>query len=149
MECTTMVRSFRFSLILGGLLCTAGDRGAQAGVFFHRDEGTPPPGRPRYYIEHTHERAGFPLAISGHAKPPNTPGYVGYYVGGGTGCFGCPRRVEDGTWGRDYQGHWIPRHVGLQWGHGRFYQGGIGAYDTDGHPPPDVIGLTASKLRNH
>ena len=57
--------------------------------------------------------------------------------------------AEDGTWGRDYQGHLIPRHVGLGWSHGRRYQGGTGSYDPDGHPVPDVIGLTASKIRNH
>jgi hypothetical protein len=148
MESTAMVRLVRFGLILGGLVYLAADRGAQAGLFFHHNEGTPPPGCPRA-IEHTHERAGNPLNLSPCAKPANTPAYVGYYVGGGTGCMGCPRRVEEGTWGRDYQGHWIPRHVGLQWSHGRLYQGGIGAYDSDGHPVPDVIGLTASKLRNH
>jgi hypothetical protein len=57
---------------------------------------------------------------------------VGYAVGGG-----CPypRHAEpptaaEGTWGWDYQG-WLPRWVTLGWWHGR-YQGGTGAYQTDG-----------------
>jgi hypothetical protein len=148
MESEAMIPVVRIGLMLGALFCVGLDRSAQAGLFFHHDEGTPPPGCPRA-IDHTHERAGFPLLLSPCAKPANTPAYVGYYVGGGTGCMGSPRRVEDGTWGRDYQGHWIPRHVMLQWSHGRLYQGGIGAYESDGHPVPDVIGLTASKLRTH
>ena len=144
-----MFRVLRFTLVLGGLACVAPDHCALAGLFFHQHEGTPPPGCPRSY-ENSHERAGYPLAISTHAKPGDTPAYVNYYVGGGTaGCMGHARRSEDGTWGHDYQGHWIPRHVGLNWSHGRLYQGGTGAYDSDGHYVPDVIGLTASKLRNH
>ena len=143
-----MFRVVRFGLILGSVACVVWDSGAEAGLFFHHDEGTPPPGCPRV-IEHTHERAGFPLAISPCARPGATPDYVGYYVGGGTGCMGCTRRAEDGTWGRDYRGIWLPRHVGLKWSHGRLYQGGTGAYDSDGHPIPDVIGLTTSKLRSH
>jgi hypothetical protein len=143
-----MVRAIRLVLIVGGLACAGAGRGVEAGVFFHHHRGTPPPGCPRY-IEHSHERAGYPLLLSPCAKPAATPAYVGYYVGGGAGCMGCPRRVEEGTWGWDYQGHWIPRHVGLLWSHGRLYQGGTGAYEPDGHPVPDVIGLTVSKLHNH
>jgi hypothetical protein len=143
-----MVRVLRFTLVLGCLACVTGDRVAEAGLFFHHHQGTPPPGCPRN-IAHSHERAGFPLLISPCAKPGTTPAYVNYYVGGGAGCFGCPRRVEEGTWGRDYQGHWFPRHVGLGWYHGRKSQGGSGAYESDGHPVPDVIGLTVSKLHNH
>jgi hypothetical protein len=143
-----MVRVLRLTLFVGCLACVAGNRTAEAGLFFHHHQGTPPPGCPRA-IEHSHERAGYPLLIGPCAKPATTPAYVGYYVGGGGGCLGCPRRVEEGTWGRDYQGHLFPRHVGLLWNHGRRYQGGSGAYEPDGHPVPDVIGLTASKLHNH
>ena len=104
---------------------------AAAGLFFHRVEGTPPPGPPRY-IEHSHARAGNPQCISPHAVPTNGPGYVGYYVGGGSACTGCARHREDGTWGWDYQGVHLPRRVWLDWSHGRLYQGGTGAYKTDG-----------------
>jgi hypothetical protein len=102
-----------------------------AGSFFHRPEGTPPPGPPRH-IEHSHERAGYPMCVSGHAKATNGPSYVGYYVGGGSACGDCPRRVEEGTWGWDYEGVHLPRRVWLSWSHGRRYQGGTGAYKTDG-----------------
>jgi hypothetical protein len=143
-----MFRPVWFILILGGLACVAGDHAAEAGHLFHHDRGTPPPGPPRVF-EHSHARAGNPLCISPHAKPTSTPDYVGYYVGGGSACGGCPRRIEEGTWGRDYEGLCIPRNVGLGWSHGRRYQGGTGSYDPDGPFVPDVIGLTVSKLRNH
>jgi hypothetical protein len=143
-----MVRVFRLTLIIGGLAGVTGHRMAEAGVFFHHHEGTPPPGCPRY-IEHSYPRAGYPYLVSPCARPAITPAFVGYYVGGGAACLGCPRRVEEGTWAFDYRGHWIPRHIGLGWSHGRLYQGGIGAYEPDGHPVPDVIGLTVSKLHNH
>src|SRR3954462_13358233 len=105
-----MRRPFRFPLILGGLAFVAGSPAVEAGLFFHRHhEGTPPPGHPRV-IEHTFERAGDPLCLSPHAKPTHTPDYVSYYVGGGAAHGGCARRVEDGTWGRDYEGHFPHRH---------------------------------------
>jgi hypothetical protein len=143
-----MIRPFRITLVLGGLTIVAWVPAVEAGLFFHHHEGTPPPGHPRV-IEHTQARAGDPLCLSPHARPTQTPAYVSYYVGGGAAHGGGPRRVEEGTWGRDYEGHWIPRHVWLGWYHGRKDQGGTGYYYTDGHPVPDVIGLTASKLRNH
>src|SRR5262249_19749844 len=138
----------RLSLIALVVACAGTDRQAEAGAFFHHHQGTPPPGCPRYF-EHSQERAGNPLCLSPCARPAPTPAYVRHYVGGGAARMGCARRPEDGPWGRDYRGHWIPRHVGLGWSHGRLYQGGTGAYEPDGHPVPDVIGLTASKLRNH
>jgi hypothetical protein len=145
-----MSRQVRIALFLGGWAFAGRDRAVEAGLFSHLHHGTPPPGHPRA-IEHTHERAGYPLCISAHAKPTNTPDYVSDYVGGGKGRAhgGEPRRVEEGTWGRDYLGFCPPRHVWLGWSHGRCYQGGTGAYETDGPFVPDVIGLTVSKLRNH
>lgn len=145
-----MSRQVRFALVLvlGGLASIVAGRAAEAGHFFHRQRGTPPPGRPRV-IEHTHARAGFPLQISPHAKPTYTPSYISSYVGGGAACRGEPRRVEEGTWGRDYMGSCIPRNVWLRWSHGRLYQGGTGSYEPDGHPVPDLIGLTAAKIHDH
>ena len=66
--------------------------------------------------------------------PSDTGHYIGYYVGGGNG---RPHKKEDrhddeGTWGWDYQGWLIPRRVMLGWWHGQNYQGGTGAYKTDG-----------------
>jgi hypothetical protein len=121
---------------------------ARAGWPFHKSRGTPPPGKPRAIV-HTHARAGFPLDVSKHAKPTNTPAYVGYYLGGTLAHGGDGRYREEGTWGWDYVGAHLPRNVGLGWGHGRKYQDGTGAYDPDGHPVPDVIGMAASVLRQH
>jgi len=71
--------------------------------------------------------------IAPWAMPASNSHYVGYYVGGGCA---CPRRaegraVDEGTWGWDYQGWLIPRDIIHGWWHGR-YQGGTGAYGTDG-----------------
>jgi hypothetical protein len=148
------VRSRQLSqlVLLGALAGLAGlaDRGAGAlaGEWFHHEKPTPPPGRPRC-IPHTAGRAGYAFDLNGHAQPTYTPSYVGYYVGGGSVHGGCARRVEDGTWGRDYEGLCFRRHVWLNWSHGTRYQGGTGAYDPDGPHVPDVIGLTISKVHNH
>jgi hypothetical protein len=68
------------------------------------------------------------------ALPSSTGHYLGYYLGGGAGhsAKAEPRRVEEGTWGWDYQGWLLPRRVVLGWWHGRRYQGGTGAYSTEG-----------------
>ena len=77
---------------------------------------------------------GPPPSVARWAVPSDTGRYVGYYVGGG-----CPRPFradppapDDGTWGWDYQGGLFRRNVILGWWHGRRYQGGTGAYKTDG-----------------
>jgi hypothetical protein len=101
--------------------------------------GAPPPSCP-------HERAAYPVCVAWYAQPSNTPRYSGGYVGGGSACRGDPRCPEEGTWGWDYTG-WrclLPR-VWLGWWHGRRYQGGTGAYTTDGPHVPDVF---AVKLPN-
>jgi hypothetical protein len=68
------------------------------------------------------------------AIPANNPHYAGYYVGGGCA---RPRQadgrvINEGTWGWDYRGWFIPRDIMNGWWHGRRYQGGTGAYQTDG-----------------
>jgi hypothetical protein len=145
-----MSRQVRIALVLGGLAVIGFERDSEAGLFFHRERATPPTGHPRA-IEHTHDRAGQPLTISPHAAPAKTPAYVGYYVGGGSprSHGGGPRRVEEGTWGRDYEGIWLPRHVRLGWSHGGRYQGGTGAYEADRPVVHDVIALTIARLRDH
>jgi len=72
--------------------------------------------------------------IAWWAVPSNSAANLGHYVGGGCTPLlrGEPRRLDEGTWGWDYQGCLIPRHVNLGWWHGRRYQGGTGAYRTDG-----------------
>ena len=104
----------------------------RAGWFSHHREGTPPPGRPRE-IEHTLHRAGHPEALSGHAAMTNTPEYLGYYVGGSAthAGGGDPRAWYEGTWGWDYEGLCLRRHVALGWLHGRRARVGDRAYRSD------------------
>jgi hypothetical protein len=84
------------------------------------------------------ERTGHPEEISCLAAPSDTGKYVGYLVGGGSACHGDGPFVEDGTWGWDYGGFCIPSRVILDWWHGK-YQGGYGAYETDGPRPVECI----------
>jgi hypothetical protein len=79
--------------------------------------------------------AGSPLEVSPWAHPSDTGRYIGYQVGGGAVIYhrSEPPLADDGTWGWDYQGgHFFRRRVILNWWHGRRYQGGTGAYGTDG-----------------
>jgi hypothetical protein len=113
----------------------------------HHSEGTPRPGKPRF-IPHTDERAGDPRALSGHLQASATPGGIGYYVGGGVPCGkGRGRRRDDGAWGWDETGsrHFRSRVI-LGWSQGRRYQGGTGAYLTDGPVVPDLIYATTSSV---
>ena len=116
---------------------------------FLKKEGTPPPGKPRW-IPHTDERAGYPRSLSGHLETSRTAGGIGYYVGGGVPCGrGEGRRAIDGTWGWDDTGcrHFRRRTI-LGWSQGRRYQGGTGAYRTDGPVMPDLIYATASTINS-
>ncbi len=75
--------------------------------------------------------------VSRHARPSNSCADDGYIVGGGAAFHGEPGYADEGTWGWDYFGFTIPRRIALGWWHGDRYQGGIGAYKTDGprlHP---------------
>jgi hypothetical protein len=66
------------------------------------------------------------------ARPSDTGRYFGYYVGGGSPFHGEERLPHEGIWGWDYGGfHFVPR-IDLLWNHGARYQGGVGAYKTDG-----------------
>ncbi len=73
-----------------------------------------------------------PPAVRACAIPSDTGHYIGYYVGGGKACLGDYPEPCDGTWGWDYRGLLLPHRVFLLWSHGRSYQGGTGAYRTDG-----------------
>ena len=68
------------------------------------------------------------------ALPSDTGHSIGYHVGGGNPFWrrAEPRHPDEGTWGWDYQGWLLPRRVLSGWWHGRRYQGGTGAYRTDG-----------------
>jgi hypothetical protein len=89
--------------------------------------------------EDEQKRAGYPQEQSRLAHPGINPRYIGYYVGGGATWLrkGDAPLADEGTWGWDYQG-WLPRRVKLNWWHGRRYQGGVGAYRTDGPKLPEV-----------
>lgn len=76
---------------------------------------------------------GLPYEIARHAKPTYTPEYDYGWVGGGAPTWrGEPRRANEGVWGRDYLGVLYLRRVWPNWWHGRRYQGGAGAYATEG-----------------
>ncbi len=80
----------------------------------------------------SYQIGGHDHCVRPHAAPSNTPAYCGYYVGGGAAHHGEERFAEEGTWGWDYFGRYFSRHIDLGWWHGARYQGGIGAYKTDG-----------------
>jgi len=81
-----------------------------------------------------------PPAIARWAIPSNNHRYFGYWVGGGalSRRKGDAPAVDEGTWGWDYRGQLLPRRVDLLWWHGRRYQGGVGAYKTDGPHLPHL-----------
>jgi hypothetical protein len=153
-------RALVASLVLtSGVAVRAEDPPKQPNLFarYHLNKkGMPPPGKPRHF-PNTDERAGYPRALAHHIEPTNTAGGVGYYVGGGVPvghrhayADGACRRRDEGTWGWDETGTVHLRHrVILGWSHGYKYQGGMGAYETDGHVVlPDVINATTSKIRS-
>jgi hypothetical protein len=81
-----------------------------------------------------HAQSGWPLCIRHCALPSDTGAYVMYQVGGGCPFWHTsePPFPDEGTWGWDYAGLWFQRRVILGWWHGRRYQGGIGAYPSEG-----------------
>ena len=81
-----------------------------------------------------HRRAGFPQETSRWARPSDTGRYTGYTVGGGAVRLrkGDAPLAHEGTWGWDFIGGRFQRRVIPGWWHGRRYQGGPGAYQTDG-----------------
>lgn len=85
-------------------------------------------------LEDDNARAGYPQEISRFARPIDLRAMIGYAVGGGAANFhkAEPPLPDEGTWGWDYSGCWFHRRVANGWWHGRRYQGGSGAYKTDG-----------------
>ncbi len=88
-------------------------------------------GDPYGHRAYDHCRAGCAMQVRSHAIPSNTKHYGGYWVGGGTPIFGVGPTSEEGVFGWDYYGILFPKQVALNWTHSR-YQGGTGAYKTDG-----------------
>lgn len=100
---------------------------------------TPFMGRPaterKHFQGNPFDRAGNPQCISPLAKATESPHEEGYYVGGGARVrshYGEERREHEGTWGVDYTGIIVHKKTNLGWWHGSRYQGGVGAYRTDG-----------------
>jgi hypothetical protein len=79
-----------------------------------------------------HEQAGCAMLIRSQAIPTNTRFYGGYQVGGGLPFTGDGPFTNEGTFGWDYFGIAFNKRIALYWSHGRRYQGGTGAYKTDG-----------------
>ena len=77
-------------------------------------------------------RAGCPESLRWLTIPSRTRYYGGYYVGGGTPLQGAGFCAGDGTWGWDYPGILFPKRIALNWTKNGRYQGGTGAYKTDG-----------------
>jgi hypothetical protein len=96
---------------------------------------------PRTNVGSVWPTVGYVPRVARWAQPSDTGHYVGYYVGGGAPWCGSPRYRDEGTWGWDYGGLWLRKRVMLDWFHGR-YQGGTGAYRTDG---PQLVPLPKSQ----
>ena len=79
-----------------------------------------------------HAQAGCAMNIRPRAIPSNTRPYGGYWVGGGQAIKGYFPSADDGTFGWDYFGLTFTKRIDLNWSHERRYQGGTGAYKTDG-----------------
>jgi hypothetical protein len=79
-----------------------------------------------------HARAGCATNVRRFAIPSNTRHYGGYLVGGGLPIKGDGPTLDEGTFGWDYFGMTFAKRIALNWSHGGRYQGGAGAYRTDG-----------------
>ena len=82
-------------------------------------------------------RSGYSGQTAAWAVPSDTGRYVGYTVGGGSPFRGDAPLPYEGIWGWDYSGFHLRPRITLLWNHGRFYQGGTGAYKTDGPRLPE------------
>jgi hypothetical protein len=94
-------------------------------------------------------RMGCGPRVAWYARPADSKGDCGYYVGGGRALGGEPRCPTEGTWGWDHPTRLLTRRVALAWSHGRHYQGGTGAYKTDGPKVPDLPALLNPAVYKH
>lgn len=97
-----------------------------------RGKETPSGNKYGRYCENAFLRAGFPNCIGRFARPSTDANHQVGYVGGGTLFGGTSRRIDEGTFGMDYAGHWFSRKTWLKWSHGERHQGGAGRYETEG-----------------
>jgi hypothetical protein len=96
-------------------------------------------GKPCCTEQSPEARTGYPSEVAPWAHPSDTGKYIGYEVGGGSACHADGPSVCDGTWGWDYEGYFLPSRIILDWFHGTKYQGGSGAYKTDGPRPVEEL----------
>jgi hypothetical protein len=89
-------------------------------------------GDPYGHMAADHARAGCAMLVRSRAIPSNTRHYGGYWLGGGVPVIGAVPVAEDGTYGWDYFGILFSKRIDLRYSHGHRYQGGTGAYKTDG-----------------
>lgn len=82
-------------------------------------------------VDHLH-RSGHPETQGRFAKPSLSQHYSFGYIGGGAAFRGEPRSPDEGTWGVDYSGILIKKHIWLPWLHGRREPRHDGSYQTDG-----------------
>jgi hypothetical protein len=89
---------------------------------------------------HTIRQAGYPYCVSPVSMVSYNEHYSGGYIGGGKflgGDYPCPHQ---GTWGWDYTPFRpMSSKIFLRWSNGRHYEGGTGAYKTDGPKPIEHI----------
>ena len=96
--------------------------------------------KPTLATPHTFHQAGHPECVSAIARESYNRHYSGEYVGGGKAFGGHGRCANEGTWGWDYTPFRpMSSRLFLKWSHGRHYQGGTGAYATDGPKPIEHV----------
>ncbi len=89
---------------------------------------------------HTLRQAGYPQCVSPVSMVSYNEHYSGGYVGGGKAHGGHAPCQNEGTWGWDYTPFRpMSSRIFLGWSHGRHYQGGFGAYATDGPKPIEHV----------
>ena len=90
---------------------------------------------------HTIRQAGYPQWVSPVSMVSYNERYSGGYIGGGKFFHGGDEPcVHQGTWGWDYSPFRpMSSRIFLKWSNGRHYEGGTGAYATDGPKPMEHI----------
>lgn len=118
MSCFFVRKTLLLFLVgLGVVPCNAG--------WFSSNSQTPPTSNAERMA-----RAGCPRRVAPWARGSEERFDQGYFVGGGVGYRrGEVRTPNEGVWGWDYDPP-LSR-VQLQWGHGRYFQGGGGQYRTN------------------
>jgi hypothetical protein len=89
---------------------------------------------------HTERQAGYPHCVSPVSMVSYNEHYSGGYIGGGKTFGGHQPCANEGTWGWDYSPFRpMSSRIFMKWSHGRHYEGGAGAYATDGPKPIEHI----------